>query len=247
MPDPSYVYDYNRFGYARGNPLKFNDPTGHCAVSEADPDASDCRRWANTIYASWDHTTYWNRMWPNGKDFFIENVATQPIQAEYFQNEFVKYQQSDEFKAWSANLPRSTPPSPVDSGDYWAATFGFGIGEASVIRDDFGRWYGRIGLGVNFPGPSVSRGEIYINTDPEGSPLQGLRDLDSLDLDPASKAELTSDAITGHSGSASAAFFIGGGASTGLQPPFHASAEIMISGPGVSVTPWSYTRRFGRE
>ena len=29
MPDPARVIDYNRFLYARGNPLKYTDPTGH--------------------------------------------------------------------------------------------------------------------------------------------------------------------------------------------------------------------------
>ncbi|RIK26336.1 MAG: hypothetical protein DCC55_40030, partial [Chloroflexi bacterium] len=31
MPDPTNVWDYNRFGYARLNPMKYNDPTGHCS------------------------------------------------------------------------------------------------------------------------------------------------------------------------------------------------------------------------
>jgi hypothetical protein len=30
VPDPSAVIDYNRFLYARGNPLKYADPSGHC-------------------------------------------------------------------------------------------------------------------------------------------------------------------------------------------------------------------------
>jgi hypothetical protein len=29
VPDPTSVWDYNRFGYGRLNPLKYNDPTGH--------------------------------------------------------------------------------------------------------------------------------------------------------------------------------------------------------------------------
>lgn len=30
MPDAGMVVDYNRFAYARNNPLKFSDPDGHC-------------------------------------------------------------------------------------------------------------------------------------------------------------------------------------------------------------------------
>ncbi len=29
VPDPTLVSDYNRFAYVRGNPLKYNDPSGH--------------------------------------------------------------------------------------------------------------------------------------------------------------------------------------------------------------------------
>lgn len=29
IPDPSNVLDYNRYLYSRGNPVKYNDPTGH--------------------------------------------------------------------------------------------------------------------------------------------------------------------------------------------------------------------------
>jgi RHS repeat-associated protein len=30
VPDPALLIDYNRYLYARGNPIKYNDPTGHC-------------------------------------------------------------------------------------------------------------------------------------------------------------------------------------------------------------------------
>jgi RHS repeat-associated protein len=30
IPDPTKLIDYNRYLYARGNPVKYNDPTGHC-------------------------------------------------------------------------------------------------------------------------------------------------------------------------------------------------------------------------
>lgn len=36
IPDPSDPLDYNRYLYARGNPLKYNDPTGHWIESALD-------------------------------------------------------------------------------------------------------------------------------------------------------------------------------------------------------------------
>lgn len=32
IPDPMNVMDFNRYMYVRGNPLKYNDPSGHCIL-----------------------------------------------------------------------------------------------------------------------------------------------------------------------------------------------------------------------
>ncbi len=32
VPDPTNLLDYNRYSYVRGNPLKYNDPSGHCGT-----------------------------------------------------------------------------------------------------------------------------------------------------------------------------------------------------------------------
>ena len=34
VPDPAMLIDYNRYLYAQGNPVKYNDPTGHYSIDE---------------------------------------------------------------------------------------------------------------------------------------------------------------------------------------------------------------------
>ena len=40
VPDPSHALDYHRYGYVRFNPLKYNDPSGHCVATAVDAVAS---------------------------------------------------------------------------------------------------------------------------------------------------------------------------------------------------------------
>ncbi len=42
VPDPTVVMDYNRYLYARANPLRYNDPTGHCPAPDEDMGAIIC-------------------------------------------------------------------------------------------------------------------------------------------------------------------------------------------------------------
>jgi RHS repeat-associated protein len=59
VPDPTNLWDYNRFAYARLNPLKYNDPTGHQAC-----DTEWCwqNRWYNAHGYFWDRATgHWSR------------------------------------------------------------------------------------------------------------------------------------------------------------------------------------------
>ena len=45
VPDPTLLIDYNRYLYSRGNPLKYNDPTGHYS-DEAIMQHLGCSDWA---------------------------------------------------------------------------------------------------------------------------------------------------------------------------------------------------------
>jgi hypothetical protein len=84
VPDPANVWDYNRFGYARLNPMKFNDPTGHCATLE---DGSP--NWEGEVnYQCWQ-TAYaiygygaaglaaFQQDWKVAADDWLENIAKQ--------------------------------------------------------------------------------------------------------------------------------------------------------------------------
>lgn len=42
MPDSTNVLDYNRYLYAGGNPLKYNDPSGHCPAPPEGMGATIC-------------------------------------------------------------------------------------------------------------------------------------------------------------------------------------------------------------
>ena len=102
VPDASAVIDYNRFMYARGNPLKYADPSGHCATTKnGKPDMEndgECWQMANSIaglgyteqgfHVDWgDETT---------PDWWLSNIANQSFATveyltpfyERYQNEF---------------------------------------------------------------------------------------------------------------------------------------------------------------
>jgi len=42
VPDAEVVADYNRFMYARGNPLRYNDPSGHCPAPPKEKGPTIC-------------------------------------------------------------------------------------------------------------------------------------------------------------------------------------------------------------
>lgn len=54
VPDPGNLFDYNRYMYTRGNPMRYTDPTGHCTtLDNGDPDwtsAGECWGLAYSIY-----------------------------------------------------------------------------------------------------------------------------------------------------------------------------------------------------
>jgi hypothetical protein len=67
LPDPGLVFDYNRYMYVRGNPLKYRDPSGHCVTNEQEitrGDAYDCT--IDELDAlSWETRKWWLNMFMN--------------------------------------------------------------------------------------------------------------------------------------------------------------------------------------
>jgi hypothetical protein len=68
--------------YTRGNPLKYTDPSGHCAVLEdGSRDSADQECWdsADAIYAMWGvDGSIWGRIFQGvDRDYFMQHIATQ--------------------------------------------------------------------------------------------------------------------------------------------------------------------------
>ncbi len=63
-PDAEMVIDYNRFLYARGNPLKYSDPTGYIPL-----DLPDAPKGPPSGADPWVVDFYWKNRWYNARGF----------------------------------------------------------------------------------------------------------------------------------------------------------------------------------
>jgi RHS repeat-associated protein len=93
VPDPTNVWDYHRCGYANLNPLKYNDPTGHCATnadgSENWQGEANTQCW-QTAYAIYGYGasgfSAFAEDWQVTTDDWLENIAQQEFATtEYLQ------------------------------------------------------------------------------------------------------------------------------------------------------------------
>ena len=59
VPGAGQMINYNRFLYARGNPLKYSDPTGYSSQEEYECSTRECR----------EEKWYWNNRWYEARGF----------------------------------------------------------------------------------------------------------------------------------------------------------------------------------
>ena len=124
IPDPGSVFDYNRYMYGRGNPMKYSDPSGHCAtLANGDPD-----REGEENYACWQaaysifgmggspHTSFADE-WRISPQQWLVGIATQPFATTEYLTPFAdKY--SQQFRAGvglnNGNIQwHEPPPQPL--------------------------------------------------------------------------------------------------------------------------------------
>ncbi len=239
VPDGGNLFDYNRYMYGLGNPLKFNDPSGHCvnATTTNKPDEitynnDDCWRFANTIGAMWDSTDYWSNRFASKDVFFTEVANNGYNDTDFFQGQLTNFLSSDDGGQWLHDQP-VIHVGDVDFGDYWSINGSAGVYELAFIIDDFSNVYFRTGPGAGSPGIAIRRGDVLVPTS-DGSEFI---DIDLAGLTRAEKSELMREVMPGLSSG------VGGGivyASVSLSTNIPPSATFIEAG-GTFPLPYSWS------
>ena len=107
VPDPGTLFDYNRYMYTRGNPMRYNDPTGHCATlddgsRDMDNDAG-CWKAADEWFATFGKGAFeTDEEW---QQFFAGNAAM----TENFLRAGLHAYWAPKFQAWGVHHPTYNP------------------------------------------------------------------------------------------------------------------------------------------
>ncbi|MFN8465375.1 MAG: RHS repeat-associated core domain-containing protein [Caldilineaceae bacterium] len=135
VPEPNNLLSYNRYLYANGNPLKYSNPTGHCASNEdgsRSEDDADCWSYVDEILKLWNNDPdYWNGLFKD-QDTWLKNLATNNFfDKDWMFNQYETYLKSDSFtqvynqqQAERAKFPTQKltyGPTPCDPG-LWDCT-----------------------------------------------------------------------------------------------------------------------------
>lgn len=119
VPQATNLFDYNRYMYSRGNPVKYTDPTGHCAtLDNGDPDwegDGDCWGLAYSIYGyGLAGVNGFAQDWRISPDQWLKDIATASYATAEYLNPF--YAQYDSEWRGSVGLtaytPNEAPPVP---------------------------------------------------------------------------------------------------------------------------------------
>jgi hypothetical protein len=162
--------DYNRFMYARGNPMKFTDPSGHCAtLDNGDPDWNsdeECWQLAYEIYGFSSRESF-ARDWKITGDEWLEKIA----KARFADVEYLKPFAEQYRTEWAREMGL-----PVDKVVWHEPPLGYGRwGEPEIIGFILGErtvcetWdCVAIGMNISSMGVQIARDIGYLS-----SPLTG--------------------------------------------------------------------------
>jgi len=165
VPAPSDLFSYNRYMYVRGNPMKFNDPTGHCATlgnGGADWEGDkECWTLAYQIYGLGLTEQQFAEDWKVSPEAWLNSIAkAQYADVNYLKPFFEKYN-----AAYEARTGQNRGvPHPMPERNSRPIRFSLNPKELGLAAMKAGTFVGpairNVGLGLCAPGVTCLAGGI---------------------------------------------------------------------------------------
>jgi RHS repeat-associated protein len=165
VPDPSNLFDYNRYMYVRGNPMRYSDPTGHCATLDngnADWEGDkECWTLAYQIYGLGLTEQQFAEDWKVSPEAWLNNIAkAQYADVNYLKPFFEKYA-----AAYDARTGQNYGvPNPVKETNSRPIRFSLDPKELGLAAMKAGTFVGpairNVGLALCAPGVTCLAGGI---------------------------------------------------------------------------------------